>query len=329
MTSWTTFSVRDVGMRLPPASGSRAGAYAQGWDEMVRELESSLCRAPAAASWLEQALRVRARARVLAARHMDAALLHCLRELQGPAGRSAGVQALGRMLVASEVARKLDYGAGLVAQLERAAITLSLPVAVLQERLSRLIRPLPGEPVRDLLQRYAEDALWLGLDGGDGDPVWVETVRQYRCAAPEALPSSLMTPAQHLAVLLRRVDRLCMRMTLSRHAPATTLQAVGGTDSDPMAAALIEAVGLYPPGSLVQLESGEIGMVLGRGRSPHQPQVAVFAHARHAQPLPPQLCDTAQPGRAVCAMLSAAQLPVQAPLRELLQPDVPRRRLQR
>lgn len=328
MTSWTTFFVHDAGTQLPRGSGGMAGAFAQGWDEMAGGMESILCRTPAMASWLEQALRVRSRVRVLAARHMDAALLHCLRELQGPAGRSAGVQALVRMLVAGEVARRLDYGAGLVAQLERAAITLSLPVAVLQERLSRLIAPLPGESMRELLLRYAEEALWLGLDGCDGDPIWVETVRQYRCAAPQALPSFLMTPAQHLAVLLRRVDRFCMRMILSRQAPATTLQAVDCAGSDPMAAALVEAVGLYPPGSLVQLENGEIGMVLARGESPHQPQVAVFAHAWHMQALPPQLCDTAQPGWGVCAMLSAAQLPVQAPLQALLQLDVPRRRVQ-
>lgn len=320
-----------------PSSADAAQAPGWEWDQLALELQAALQHRADTWDWLERVLQVRSRARVLAARDMDAALLHGLQALSRNGAGAVGAQALCRMLVASEVARALGYGATLIAHLERAALMLSVPMVVLRERMGRVIATQPGEPVAELLRRYAEDAVLLALEEADGDPVWLDAVRQHRVALPVALPPTLLTSAQHLAVLLRRVDRFCTRMALSHRAPVTTLQAASGTDAqadaataqgaghDPIGAALVKAVGLYPLGSLVQLESGEAGMVLARGRRAEQPLVAVFADLRRAQPLPlnPQLSDTAHPGRAVSALLCADQLRLPASLQALLQLRTP------
>lgn len=335
MSSLTNSYVQLSAFMRVPSSADAAQAPGWEWDKLALELQAALQHRADTWDWLERVLQVRSRARVLAARDMDAALLHGLQALSRNGAGAVGAQALCRMLVASEVARALGYGATLIAHLERAALMLSVPMVVLRERMGRVIATQSGEPVAELLRRYAEDAVLLALEEADGDPVWLEAVRQHRVAVSEALPPTFMTSAQHLAVLLRRVDRFCTRMALSRRAPVTTLQAAGGADADagtaqraghdPIGAALVQAVGLYPLGSLVQLESGEAGMVLARGRRAEQPLVAVFADLRRAQPLPlnPQLSDTAHPGRAVSALLCADQLRLPASLQALLQLRTP------
>lgn len=307
------------------------GEAAAVWEELALTLGAALRRPAASPDWLYDVLRVRAQARVLAARDMDAALLHCLHALARDGGRCDGMQALCRMLVATGMARKLGYGATLIAHLERAALALSVPLPVLQKRLGKVMVAQRGESVAEFMQRYADDALMLALDGGDGDPVWAETVRQYRAAAPEALPPFFMTPAQHLAVLLRCVQRFCSRMALGRHVPATTLLATGGESGAPhgsydtLGAALVQVVGLYPPGCLVRLQSGEAGMVVARGQRADQPLVAVFAELRHDRfmPVPLRLCDSAQLERAVNGQPCASQLPPQPALQTLLRLVVP------
>lgn len=296
------------------------------WAQLALALDAALHRPDASPDWLYDVLQVRAQARVLAARDMDAALLHCLHALAAEGGCSLGMQALCRMLVATEMARRLGYGATLVAHLERAALALSLPLPMLRQRMGRVVAVRHGESVRDLVQRYADNALELGLDGGDGDPLWVETVRQYGAAAPQALPPLFMTSAQHLAVLLGCVQRFCSRMGLARHMPATSLQAAHGEGAarggglDTLGAALVQAVGLYPPGCLVRLQSGEAGMVVARGQRADQPLVAVFAEWSDGRfvPMPPRLCDSAQVGRAVLGQPGASQLPPQPALQALL-----------
>lgn len=305
---------------------ARAVMPAQAWDALARDLDEVLSRPSANPAWLETVLALRSRARELAARDMDEALLQCLHGYPGHAGRGMGWQALRRMLVAGEAAFELGYGQWLMDHLDRAALTLNLSDELLLRRLTRLLAPRAGEPMAALTQRYADDAAVLMLDGAEPVPVWMEAVRQHRDTALDELPPWQLTTAQHLAALLRRVDRFCARAARTAgRLQLTTLQAMGSGEpaqapnADPVGVALLKAVGLYPPGSLVLLASDEIGMVLRRGRRPDQPLVAVFADARDAVPLPPRLCDTAWQEHAVRAVLRVDQLPVQPPLQALRQ----------
>jgi hypothetical protein len=49
---------------------------------------------------------------------------------------------------------------------------------------------------------------------------------------------------------------------------------------DEAGSAVIKGSGLYPPGCLVRLRSGEIGVVLRRGRRANEPVVACIVNAR-------------------------------------------------
>jgi hypothetical protein len=62
---------------------------------------------------------------------------------------------------------------------------------------------------------------------------------------------------------------------------------------DEVGAVLMKTLGLYPPGSWVQLACGEIGIVLERGRRPTQPLVASLLNPG-GSPLPEPLLRDAR-----------------------------------
>jgi hypothetical protein len=69
----------------------------------------------------------------------------------------------------------------------------------------------------------------------------------------------------------------------------------------PLAMALIKAIGVHPPGALVQLKSGEIAVVIRRGTQGPAPQVCTLTD-RHGKPsIASVTLDSADPASAITA----------------------------
>ena len=68
---------------------------------------------------------------------------------------------------------------------------------------------------------------------------------------------------------------------------------------DQIGAALLKSVGLYPPGSFVQLVNGETGIVVARGKQANLPMVAVLRSQTGVPLVSPSLRDTADKRHAV------------------------------
>jgi hypothetical protein len=99
-------------------------------------------------------------------------------------------------------------------------------------------------------------------------------------------PLESLTPALRLARLLRRVDIFSAKISRrASRAPMSPVQAAreaclgAGGVPDEVGGALLKAVGLYPPGSFVELVSGELGIVVARGRRANLPYVASLVSA--------------------------------------------------
>ncbi|XHS79227.1 hypothetical protein ACFJGW_04445 [Burkholderiaceae bacterium UC74_6] len=87
---------------------------------------------------------------------------------------------------------------------------------------------------------------------------------------------------------------------------------------DEAGAALVRTVGLYPPGSLVKLASGEIGMVYRRGERTTAPRVAVLTDAA-GRPLPQAVRrETNSPDTAVVESLAPHEFRVPIDMAALL-----------
>jgi hypothetical protein len=79
---------------------------------------------------------------------------------------------------------------------------------------------------------------------------------------------------------------------------------------DAVGSAMLKALGLYPPGTYLQLANGEQGVVMSRGRSPSHPMVAVLLSSSGMPVLAPALRDTSDPRYAVKQVIAAAAMKV-------------------
>ena len=75
-----------------------------------------------------------------------------------------------------------------------------------------------------------------------------------------------------------------------------------------LAALLVGAVGMYPPGSLVALASGELAMVVKRSPVASQPLVYCLQDARGQRIDPPRRRLTSEPAFAVARLVAGSEL---------------------
>jgi hypothetical protein len=86
---------------------------------------------------------------------------------------------------------------------------------------------------------------------------------------------------------------------------------------DEIGGVLLKAVGLYPPGSFVELTNGERGIVVARGRRANLPIVAALVGASGAPLGEPALRDTVERRHAVKGALSSQAVRVIPPHEKL------------
>ncbi len=188
----------------------------------------------------------------------------------------------------------LQWKAEWIDSLGRAALLMNVSMLRLQDQLANDERPLTDE-TRAEIQAHAERSAGLLRDSEFADTLCVEVVRLHHDGGRAELPLAELNPAQQLARLLRRVDVFAAQISLRASRPPVSpvtaareacLAAAGLPDE--IGGALLRAVGLFPPGSFVELASGEIGIVVARGRRANLPQVAaLLSHSGNliAEPL--------------------------------------------
>ncbi len=164
----------------------------------------------------------------------------------------------------------------------KAALTMNISMTDLQDRLAVQNDP-PTPAQRELIDHHASrsEALLRGL--GLRDPDCLEAVRDHHGTGPGALASR--TPGQRMARLLQRADKFAAhrspRASRRPDTAAAAMQAIYFDEeraTDEAGAALIKAVGVYSPGTLVRLANQELGVVVRRGVNTTMPRVAVLAN---------------------------------------------------
>jgi hypothetical protein len=111
-------------------------------------------------------------------------------------------------------------------------------------------------------------------------------VRWHHSYEQDHLPFEELTPHHKLARLLMRVDVFTARLSRrGSRSPLSPLQAAkracmgpSGT-LDEIGSALLKSVGLYPPGTFVELANGEFGVVVARGVRADMPRIASLRSA--------------------------------------------------
>lgn len=164
----------------------------------------------------------------------------------------------------------------------KAALTMNIGMTGLQDRLAAQHEP-PNAEQREQIQHHAKRSVDVLRKMGLHDADWLEAVRDHHSTTSGDLASR--TPAQRMARLIQRADiftaRLAPRASRRADPAAAAMQACYFDEHrqiDAAGAALIKAVGVYSPGSLVRLVNNETGVVVRRGANTTTPRVAVLVN---------------------------------------------------
>ena len=223
------------------------------------------------------------------------------------------------MLVARD---GLRWGAAQVARTGQVALSMNISMTELQDRLAQQSAPLSAAQIaqiQDHAERSANQLAALGV----ADRVWLDAVRQHHDRAPGPLAGR--SEASQIARLVQRSDifaaRLAPRAGRTPMAVTAAIKACYYDENrqvDEAGAAMLNTLGIYPPGALVKLASQEIGVVLKRGATPTTPRVAVV-RSRTGMPtgeLIPR--DTAQPNWRITGVVSQQEVRMQLPIERLV-----------
>lgn len=259
------------------------------WEKAVWDLDDlyrRLARAKAAAVEVD---RFAANLQVLIDRDSDVALFHCVRQDDRRFALYAMKHGLHCAVVGLLLARQLGWDAARLGSLVRAALTMNVAMAELQAQLAEQgepptarqteqIRAHPLASAKLLQQAGVTDAGWLAM-----------VVEHHERADGKGYPRGLLSvsePAQALRavdVFMAKISPRAKRSPMAPQAAARQLfQQDGGA---PLATVLIRAIGVHPPGTLVQLKSGETGVVTRRPATGAAAMVATLTNAK-GQPVP-------------------------------------------
>lgn len=193
-------------------------------------------------------------------------------------------------VIAELAARHLGWPAPERESLMRAALAMNASIYALQNQLAQQDAGLTAEQQRRVGDHAAASAALLRQVGLD-DALAIDVVQHHHPRQPLHGDLEGRPAAERLVQLLHRVDVFAAKISqrgrrAGMPAPLAARAACLGHDGQPDAVggALIKALGIYPPGSFVELASGELAVVVLRGRRANQPKVVSLV-GRDGMPL--------------------------------------------
>ncbi len=244
----------------------------------------------------------------LVERYFDAALFLVVRQQDRRFALYALTHALHSATVGLLAARQLGWDAAKQRCIVLAALTMNASIVELQARMAEQDDP-PTKRQLEQIRAHPHQSAQLLRNCGVTDAAWLSAVEDHHERGGGAGYPRGVGEVGDIAHLLRAADVFtakisprALRAPLSPQMAARQLfqEENGG----PIAAGLIRAVGVYPPGEFVWLKSGEAGIVLFRAAPPRGTVVVAMIGANgKAVPGAPKR-DTAQPEFAITGPLA-------------------------
>ena len=273
------------------------------WERLVWELDTLLRKVLAGLPVAPELEALGRQVMVQVERDVDVALFVTIRPAEQRFALYALTHALHAATVGVVLARQLGWGGEQQFRLVLGALTMNVSILELQAQMAAQPDP-PTARQRQLIRAHPETSATLLQAAGVADDEWLAMVRDHHERPDGTGYPAGSKGAAELARALRTVDVFTAKISTRAFRPALPIQAaarqlfqeeLGG----PLAAGMIKALGLYPPGELVQLKSGEIGVVARRGASATTPLVASLTNAAGQPIAATSQRDTARPEFAI------------------------------
>jgi HD-GYP domain-containing protein (c-di-GMP phosphodiesterase class II) len=289
--------------RIQQASAKELPAL---WQQSMDRVGQVLCSLPTEA--LDAAIDEVARPMLsLVERDPDLALFQVLCQPPNQHARYGSNHSMHCAIAALLAAQRMGWDAPDVQRAFKAALTMNVSMLELQGQLATQTEPLT-QPQREAIQAHPMQSVKMLELAGIKDPIWLTAVAQHHETGDgKGYPLGL-SEATPLAALLHQCDVYTAKLSPRKSREALTADVAArrlfaASPANPTAAALIKEFGLYPPGCIVTLASGETGMVVRRGLSAHAPLVAAMTNERGTALSEPLQRDTSKPAYAIVATL--------------------------
>ena len=209
-----------------------------------------------------------------------------------------------------------------VVVLIRAAIAMNLGMTELQDTLSRQTEPPTLLQRKSIAQHPVRSSELLNAMGVQ-DQLLLDIVRQHHTLIAQPLRST--KPSYRFAGLIQRVDLFTARLSprVSRRASPNSVAMKSiyydpAAQTDEAGAAILKAAGIYHPGAFVRLRSGEVAIVLRRGKSTTTPTVAAVVNRAGLPMVEPIVRNTAEPPFNIESQVHPAEVRIQLRLERLI-----------
>ncbi|MEP7297318.1 MAG: HD domain-containing phosphohydrolase [Burkholderiales bacterium] len=211
----------------------------------------------------------------------DVALFTCVRRDDRRFALYALTHSLHCAVIALMTARQLAWPAEKIASLCCAALTMNLEIFELQATMAEQDDPPSSKQIAQI-RAHPEGTAALLRAVGVTDAAWLTAVAQHHEQPGGAGYPQKLSDVDELAQVLRAADvfmaKISPRAKRPPLAPQTAMrQLYQQNPNDRLAMAMIRTVGLYPPGSLVTLVTGETAVAIRRHPKGTHPMVATLS----------------------------------------------------
>jgi HD-GYP domain-containing protein (c-di-GMP phosphodiesterase class II) len=294
------------------------------WESQMQQVNGLLREGQRDSGWIERLYLTVTIANSLAESHPNEVLFLMVQHAAHQTRHYSSHHAALCAVICTRVANALKWTDDEVQALSLAAITMNLSMTTLQDRLATQKEP-PTPEQREQIQSHALRSASELAAIGVRDPRWLKVVRLHHDRSLLETPLAQLDASSRLARLLGVVDRFTAKVSRrTSRSPMSPLAAARdacvGPDGRPdeLGSALLKTLGMYPPGSYVQLATGEIGVVLARGGKANEPMVAALVGASGLPLAEPVLRDTSRSGRTVTGAVAVADVRVRIHHEKLL-----------
>lgn len=207
--------------------------------------------------------------------------------------------------------RMLGWDAARVQTVTRAALTMNVSTIELQATLAEQDTP-PSTRQRELIRSHPQRSAQMLRDSGIVDAEWLATVEDHHEQSDGGGYPRGVKEASDLARVLRAADIYMANISPRAQRPALAPQVAvrqlfQQEQGSPIATAMLRAIGIFPPGDVVQLRSGEIAVVTRRAAKGPAPLAASVSNARGMPVLETLKRNTAEPEYAIVGPATPSQ----------------------
>lgn len=257
------------------------------WDHSAGEMEKLMAKLPELPPSLDHITSFASRLIDLVDQDVDMALYHMVRQESAHLYYYGYNHAIHTAVLCLLMGRRLQWPQPKTLSLVHAALTMNMPILQLQGAMAEQDEPM-RESQRAQIHAHPELAVQWLTQAGVTDQDWLTAITQHHEHADgKGYPQGL-TELTELAVALRVADVFMSKISPRKLRAALPIQEAARElfredHGGPLSSAVIKEFGLYPPGELVKLSSGEIVVVMRRTDSVKCPLVAAITD-EHGHP---------------------------------------------